>query len=272
MRQRILWLLLPASLACTGCDDSGDPGCDEGAKRCRGTDWVQLCEANAWSDLGIIHYFVGELEQSETCLRRALALIREIDDQGGVGYTLGNLGQVLYEAGDLEAAEQALSDGLALAQTLEDRYLESFCLSHLGVVNLRSESPDLAAAKAGEALAMRQEIGLSLWTTADLATLALAHWASGDTQTAVEHAHRALAILDECGGEGPELPQRDYFACYQVLSAAGHTEVARRALESAHALVSAKADKITDPVLRQSFLERVQVNRQIVAEFEAGGG
>ena len=43
---------------------------------------------------------------------------------------------------------------------------------------------------------------------------------------------------------------------------------ARVALGSAYDLVISQADKITDITLRQSFLEKVEINRQIVREYE----
>ena len=74
------------------------------------------------------------------------------------------------------------------------------------------------------------------------------------------------AILDECGGEGPEFPQQDYFFCYQVLQAVGQPAAAHEALGSAHELVTRQAEKIANPALRQSFLERVPINRHIIQE------
>ena len=77
-----------------------------------------------------------------------------------------------------------------------------------------------------------------------------------------------MTALDKCSGEGPDFPHRDYFICYQVLTMAGQEEIARAALQSAYNLVIARADKITDPDLRRSFLERVPVNREIVQEYK----
>ena len=84
---------------------------------------------------------------------------------------------------------------------------------------------------------------------------------------ALDHAQKALTILDECNGEGPEIPHRDYFVGYQVLNAAGQTQQAKRALQAAYRLVSARAEKITESKLRRSFLERVVINREIVVEY-----
>ncbi len=116
------------------------------------------------------------------------------------------------------------------------------------------------------ALAMRLESGMPLLAVADHATLAAANLALGDKGRAASCADQALAILDGCMGEGPECPQRDYFVCYEVLSAVGRNEVAMRALRSAHEQVMKRAARIMDAAARQSFLEMVPLNRRIVQE------
>ena len=125
-----------------------------------------------------------------------------------------------------------------------------------------------AVEQAEAALRLHQELGLRLNTTDDLATLAAIHLAAGRVSQASHHAEQALAILQECGGEGPEFPQRDYFICYQVLTAAGQAEAARTALQSAYDLIMTRAGKIANPTLRQSFLERIQVNREVVQAYK----
>ncbi len=117
------------------------------------------------------------------------------------------------------------------------------------------------------ALSIRRDLDLRVWATADLTTLASACLDLGDMAKALDYAHQALAILDECGGQGPEYPQRDYFVCYQVLAADGQVEASRAALASAYRLIMTQAGKINDPALRQSFLKKVEINRQIVEEY-----
>ena len=109
---------------------------------------------------------------------------------------------------------------------------------------------------------------LGIPVVTDLATLAAAQMAMGDMAKAVNYAEQALDLLNECSGQGPEAPQQDYFTCYQVLAAAGQDQEARLALQSAYELVMARAEKITDPSLRKSFLENVPINRQIAQEVQ----
>jgi tetratricopeptide (TPR) repeat protein len=143
----------------------------------------------------------------------------------------------------------------------------SFFLSYLGTVSLQAGRFEQALEQAGTALTLRQELDMRLNTTDDLTTLAATHLAAGDMVEALAYAEQALTILKECKGEGPEFPQRDYFICHQVLATAGQTERAQAALQSAYDLVITQAQKITDPTLRQSFLENVAINREIVATY-----
>ncbi len=221
-------------------------------------------EVNIWNDLIILYHKLGELPRARACAEQGEQLSQEIGDRVGQAYILSNLGQVARDQGDLVTAQKVLADSLALAP--DDKFLASDSSSYLGTVSLLAGRPAQAIEWAKAALSGRGE-EQRLLTTADLATLAAAEQAGGDLAKALDYARQALTILEECGGEGPESPQRDYFVCYQVLSAAGQEETAWAALKSAYKLVMVRAEKIVAPDLRQSFLERVQVNREIVQEY-----
>ena len=226
-------------------------------------------EGNILNALGFLYHYLGDLSKARRCLEQGLQLSQEIGDKSGQAYILANLGLVVCDGGDAEAAEQLLADGLALAQAQDDRRLVSYFLSYLGTTSLRAGKLEQAMERATQSLTLRQELGMRLSTTDDLATLAATCLAAGDIDQSLAYTGQALTILEECGGEGPEFPQRDYFICYQVLATAGRTERAETILQSAYDLVMARADKIAAPDLRYSFLERVQVNHEIVQEYES---
>jgi tetratricopeptide (TPR) repeat protein len=228
-----------------------------------GNKWA---EVNAWNQLGILYQELGDLPRSHDCLSQGLLLSQEIGDQAGEAYLLANLGLVAHDQGNLQAAESLLLDGLALAETQADKYLISVFATYLSSTYLRLGRYAQTIEQASGALALRRTTDLHLFSADNLATLASAYLATADRVLALDYARQALAILDECGGEGPEFPQQDYFTCYQVLQACGQTEAAQHALNSAYGLVMKHAQKIVDPAMRQSFLERVPGNRQIVQE------
>jgi class 3 adenylate cyclase len=223
-------------------------------------------EINIWNDLGILYQELGDLPHAQECLQHGLTLCQELGDEVGQTYIMANLGLVARDMGDLLAAKKLLTDGLELARAQGEKSLEAAFLSYLSVVHLQAGRATQAIARSRAALALRQELELDLEAADDLANLAAACLATGDLEQALSYARQTLAILDECAGAGPEFPQQDYFICSQVLAAAGQVEAAWIALQSAHDLVMARAEKITDPLLRQSFLEHVPISRRIAEE------
>jgi tetratricopeptide (TPR) repeat protein len=221
-------------------------------------------EVNVWNSLGIFYQELGNLSKAETCLQQGLILAREIGDEAGQAYILVNLGLVMRDQGKLEAAKLLLTTGLALAQAQDDQYLVSSFLNYLSTVNLQAGDLKQAIVQAEESLTLRQELKMHFATPDNLAILAAAYLASGDLTQALDYAAQTRTILEECGGEGPEFPQQDYFIIYQIFTATGQTEHAQAALQSAYILVMSRAEKITDQTLRQSFLEQVAINRAII--------
>ncbi len=224
-------------------------------------------EVNTWNELGILYLFLGLLREAHSCLQEALQLGREIGDEAAQAYVLGNLALVARDQGDLPSAERSLVEGLALAQKQNDKYLIALYWSYLGSTSRRVGRPAQAIEQARAALDLRRELGLQLWTTADLATLAAAYLATGNVAMALDYAVQALALLDECGGVGPEFPHHDYLVCSQVLEAAGESGRAAQALQSAYEQLMAQANRISDPSLRRSFLEQAPLNREIVQAY-----
>lgn len=221
-------------------------------------------EINNWNDLGLLYQELGNLERARECLKQGLWLSQVIGDEAGQAYILANLGLVAYDQEDLATAEQLLKEGLKLAQGQDDLYLIAGFRNYLSSVSLKQKQFVQAIEYASAALIVYQELDLRLYSTYDLTNLAVSYLALGASEEALDYARQALHILDECGGNGPETPQRDYFLCAQVLAAIGDSTGTRTALHSAYKLVLERAEKIVDPELRQSFLERVPINRQIM--------
>jgi tetratricopeptide (TPR) repeat protein len=225
---------------------------------------------NAWNESGILYHELGKYNEAQSCLQHALELSREIGDEAGEAYILANLGLVALDAGKPEEAEPALQAGLNLAQAQYDQWLSAIIFHYLSVNNLYLGNHRVTLNYARTALNLRRELDLRPNEADDLAVMAVAHLYATEYEYALDQAKHALAILDECQGEGPEFPQRDYFFCYQVFAANQDVASARHALQAAHQMVMNRAEKITDPALRHSFLENVPINREIVAAMREG--
>jgi class 3 adenylate cyclase/tetratricopeptide (TPR) repeat protein len=225
-------------------------------------------ETNILNDLGILYHYLGDFAAAQSYLQQGLALAKEINDEAGQAYLLANSGLVAIDADDLPLAQTLLTDGLTLAHRQDDKRLIAWFLNCSGVVSLRQGQILVAIEQTQTSLALRQSLEMHLDTADNLANLAIAFLQINDMVQALNYAQQTLTILDMCGGEGPEFPQQDYFICYQIFAVAKQANQAQTALKSAYNLVMTRAAKITDPILRQSFLERVAINREIVAAYQ----
>lgn len=224
-------------------------------------------EINVWNDLGILYQELGDLGKAQRCLQQGLKLAEEIGDEMGQAYLLSNLGLVTRDQGDLDTAERLLKEGLRIFQQEQNEYGMSFFFSYLSTVSLQAGRLEEAIDWAMTALDLRQQLDMRLNAADDLAILAKAHLMTGDLEQALNYAAQVQIILDESGGQGPEFPHRNYFIIYQVLSTLQQHEKAIAALQSAYRLVRDRADKIIDPKLRQTFLQHVPANREIIEAF-----
>lgn len=225
-------------------------------------------EAIVWNELGIAEMLVGQYPAAQTALTMALTIATEIGAEVGEAYIQVNMGQVLRDRGDLTGAEIAFMAGLEFAVQRQDRHLEAICNSDLALLWMAHDDYAQAMSAARRACALYEEIGTHFSATADYTTLANAALALGRSTEAEAYTERAIALLTECKGDGPDFPHRDYWQCAQVLQAVGRAEDAEKARSAARSLLQEKAEKISDPLLRASFLENVSFNREIVAGYD----
>ncbi len=231
---------------------------------------IQRVAKNRWwevrvlNELGIVALLLGDWADARRRFAEGEQLATAIGDEGGLALLLLNAGQAARESGSAGEAEQLLQQSLALAQTQEDRDLAAQALSELACTALAQEAYDVALERAEQALALFREMDATVSQTADLTVAALALSAMGRMDEARTNAAAALAILERCGGEGPDYPHRDYWRAAQVLAAAGDQAGAAHALGRAQTLLAAAAERIADPVIRERFLRQVPWNRAIM--------
>jgi hypothetical protein len=76
----------------------------------------------------------------------------------------------------------------------------------------------------------------------------------------------AINLLENKSGSGEYPPQNIWWVYAQICRAQGHHPEAERAWQRANALVLTKAEQISDPDLRRSYLENVRLNAAIVEQ------
>ena len=134
---------------------------------------------------------------------------------------------------------------------------------NLATMQAGLELVKLELVKAGLAPASETERE-NLCTGYDVA--ARLHLALGDVEQAEQCSSRAVDLIEEPAARWN--PEEVWLTHSRVLRAKGHQAEADGYLQRAYDRVMLVASKTTDPVLKQSWLENVPDNREIVAEWE----
>ena len=113
-----------------------------------------------------------------------------------------------------------------------------------------------------QAHAVYAELGLKAEAILALSYLGQARLGLEDLAGAAEASEQAMALLAE--QKSTEEVQQVYFNHYRVLAAQGDPAAAEF-LDRAHAAMMDQAGRIGDAEKRRGFLEKVKVNREIVA-------
>jgi hypothetical protein len=96
------------------------------------------------------------------------------------------------------------------------------------------------------------------------AGLARCMLAQGQSEQAHEHVTRLWNYLSEQGTKGIELPSLVYQTCASFFDAAGQHEKSRAVIASGYRDLIARAEKISNPEWRTSFLRNVIEHRTML--------
>ncbi|MCS6937035.1 MAG: tetratricopeptide repeat protein [Candidatus Bipolaricaulota bacterium] len=248
-------------------------------------------ESDLLNDLGAICWELGDFGNSLDLFRRALALSREIGDRLGTTMILTNLGGSLTSLGHyteaLSLLREAQQISTELGNPVESARVQrqlAFTLSGLGdhaqalatVQNsyeLCRENDDVIGqaeslriwgeicyashqvsqgiASINKALQTPHAAQSALFFARCQIVLSKLYLRQDRPHQALQAADKALQSLEHLSA--PHLALEAHYRRYQALSAL-HSPQALQALETTQALVRQVADKLTDPALRQSFL------------------
>ncbi len=222
-------------------------------------------EAWSLSGQGTIYLHCGEYEMARERFEKALSLRRAIGDRRGEGVALSDLGNALLEMGRREAAWMLLEQGEAQLRDIGARRDQIYALTYLARAMEQSGDWEGAQAAHQSALSHRRELGQSSSSMENVSGLARVALERGDAETARACTEEMLAHIRTCGLVLIESPFRIYQTAFRVFQACGSKPAARQVLQEARQALMDRAERITDPVLRCSFLERVPEHEELLA-------
>lgn len=211
---------------------------------------------------------VGVMAQTLELLREALDGARRLGLPSAEALAHSNLCSALARLGRFADALPHGEAAVSGFEAIGDRRLESGSRIYLARAQLGAGQLDQAEQQALRALEVASTATrrADAWTA--LAEVALAR---GDAIAALEQSRPALELLEQLGGLD-EGESGLWLVVAEAAHGAGRSEDARRAIGNARARLLSRAQAISDPEIRRSFLELVPENAKTLALYAAWGG
>jgi class 3 adenylate cyclase/tetratricopeptide (TPR) repeat protein len=226
-------------------------------------------EAIGLANLGMAWMDLGNFEQARSDLDECLRLLRATGDRAQEPLATANLSVLALWEGDAPTARDRANAALEIAAE-GTQSLHVFALWCLGNAELALGALDAADKAFTQALDVATATE-SLQIHDARAGLARVAFARGDLAAALQILTPVLVALDAGSDlDGALSATSIQFVSWQVLDRAGDSR-ALPSLAKAHEALQARAAKLDDPGLRDTFLSRVPPNRDIVTAWTTMG-
>lgn len=222
--------------------------------------------------LYVIQQHLGQFSQARETLEQALERFQDSGYIWGEAAVLNNLGFVLHLLGQWASSQEHYERAYALVQELGDRRFLAAILISLGALQTDQGRYDEALRYLERVRDFLSEAGLKGLEVEAFLEQGRAHLGRGESALALECSTHAIRLLEEQHGliHGLTSPaERIYFVHSQILQANQRTDAARAYLQKAYEELCRVAGAIQEGALRESFLQNVPINRQIIAAWEA---
>lgn len=207
--------------------------------------WLELGDrrrsAEILGKLSELHYLLGKMPQSRSCLEQALPLWETLGDETQLARTLFGLGAVLAAMGEGEQGAEYSLRALPLVQKLGDLKTEGTILNNLGNIRQNLGDGHQALEYYQRALQVREKAGDERGLAITLNNLATVYHDFGEHRQALLYYLRALPLRRATGhrtGEAATL--NNIGMTYKVL---GEYEQARDYFEQAVEVVRSTGDR-----------------------------
>jgi ATP/maltotriose-dependent transcriptional regulator MalT len=114
------------------------------------------------------------------------------------------------------------------------------------------------------------QIGASGYAMDALSGLARCALETGKLDQARKNSIEICTYLEENGSQGMEFPTLSYLTCAKVFEGTGDEERRRDSIEKGYQQLIERAEKISDPVWKRTYLKEVSENNSIQEKMKEG--
>jgi class 3 adenylate cyclase/tetratricopeptide (TPR) repeat protein len=225
-------------------------------------------EMIALGNLGYGQLLLGLYDNGRTALEEALRLARANGARRAGAYWLLNLALAHLRCGDAGAAGRTLEQARGEFSSVGDRFGTAVGASYLGLVRESQGALPGAAQCYGEATEALTRMGMVGFANDARAGLARCALAQEELGAAGRHAVDLWSYLRTQGAGGMEFPGWAYSTCVEVFDTLGDLPNAGSAAEAGYAELVRRAERISEPEWRASYLENVPEHRALRAKWE----
>jgi GAF domain-containing protein len=225
-------------------------------------------------NLGGAYSGLGLYRRARRLQAESADICRRIGARLGLAYALGNLAEVEVRLGQLEAARRHTAEFAEMTPALGDPKLVALAPLGFGLIALAEGDPPTASAHFESATRHAHEmevIAAEVWALVLQAQVHLAN--GGDAAAALTATARATDLhrAQGLGGLDTISSQEVWWRHSQALAASRQPQAAREALEMAYGFMLQGIATLSDEGLRRNYLNKIQVNREIIAAWLKDG-
>ena len=222
-------------------------------------------EAEAINHLGNIAANLGNFNAANEYFHQYLDIVQQLGSKYQERMANGNLAAVASDLNDFPAAHHYYLQTLEIAQSTENLEGELVALNGLGKALSGLEQWEKATDSYQEALKLLSTFDAEWGLLGALTGLIRIAVKQGDINRALGFVDEILPYLEK--GESLEYGvvgrSEGFLVCSQVLYTARDPR-ASKVLDQGYFELQQRADKIKDPAMRESFLENVPSNRDLL--------
>lgn len=223
--------------------------------------------AEAHNHMGIIYRGLGQYEQALTHLHQTRQLLEKNNDLKGLGKVYNSLGTATWWSGLPEQSLHFYKKANEINQKTGQSYIMGLTYNNLGYVYLEMGNPQESARAFETSLQIRKDTGVKSFELMDMSGLALALHHLGRYDEALTLSRQALEEL-QAFKTVEDLP-RAWYNHYLIASHfAEHKTEALESLAKARDLVMIRYEKISGDALRDDYLQKISLNRNIMQHAE----
>lgn len=225
-------------------------------------------------NIGAIYNRIGRYEEALKHLGEAMTIREEIDDAKGMCIDMINQAISYRCLGNVKRSLELLSKSVDIAKRQQNSYMLGMAMNEQAATLIATARPK-EIARALELTERTCSLGkdskIPLVEIMSVMNRAKALFELGRKQEALKESNIALKHLSK--REGTERSMQEVlFNHYVIAKGQGMVDEAGQHLDKARNIVLGIADKIKDASIRESFLNKVEINRKIIREYERENG